>query len=635
MRWTAILLCAACGGGGSDPELPATFEEACAMVDGCMTPDNAIPGGREAIWRVHVIREADGSYRLGDIVEAEIAEVIGAPQGPLDGEVALAALGADGTATELQLLRFADVLEIEAVDGLEDIIEVPLTGVPVDTIGYLAVSDAATRIAVVEPDGTVLAEIPAPAPGEAVRTDVRGSDALIRPAPEGPCAHVVLIEGLFDSFGYYNDWFQENYPLQVVTPTQEAVVRAALGRMQPIHCAGISRIAFVEIPMDTGTAGLVSVRAGDLVLLNVRADYDGLNFGELSLQAPGQRARLEHVIFHEGGHAMEWLLNSEVAPTQWVGEWSPTQRSLAAETVDRVRLRGGFGRAWRQLHGGFFGAGWAESYLLGPALSPLQRQMIRGLDPEGMARYGMVSQYATKSHHEDIAETLSYPLSAPLMRAAGLPDGPPPQVNDYACIAMRDYAEANVPQRLAAVYAKLLFLRDLGALTDEAVEACAGSAIGLEADTEGITILQDGAVQRTFTANPEAMIGTRDDRYVFVMTVQGGAEFDGETFPAELRLELDLGGTSLLGDEIPVEKIAWPRGLYELSSLQPHSFTLRLTGAPAGNFDVTDGFVLVTDATNERIVGSVFARQAFRGQAPVPVPQTFDPPLTFRFLLSN
>ncbi len=632
MRWAALLLlvCAACA---SDPETPATFEEACALVDGCTTPANALPGGRIAIWRVHVVREADGTYRIGDVAEAEVAAAVGVPQGPLGGEVALAALDGDGAPLELQLLHFPEVLALSPEDVFEDVVEQSLAGQAVDTIGYLQATSDVSRVAIVQRDGTVLAEVPAPEPGEATRDETRVVSGLIRPAPEGPCAHVVLINERRRAFGYYPRQFEESFPLLDAGPTQEAVVRAALGRMEPMHCAGVSRIAIARFD-STSTAGFVSARAGDMILINERVRIGDLTFGEVSLQAPGQRARFEHTLFHEAGHTMEWLLNAEVDSANWEGIWSPTQRSLAQETIDRVRLRGGFDRAWRRLHGSFRSEGWAGAYLLF-GVEALQRMQIRGLDPEGIANYGVISQYATKSYQEDIAEAMAYPISAPLLRAAGLPDGPPPLVNDYACIAMREHMQTGVPQRFAAIFSKLSFLRDLGALSEEAVESCTGSALGLPTDVRGVSVYEGDMLRRRFTENLEASIGSRDDRYIFILSAEGTADFGPDTFDAELRLELDLGSTSEDGQERTAEQVSWPRGLYPLTSFSRHSFMLRLDGEAAGNFDVTDGLVLVTEATNDRILGSVVIRESFRRQAPFPVPEAHNPPLVFRFFLEN
>ena len=60
---------------------------------------------------------------------------------------------------------------------------------------------------------------------------------------------------------------------------------------------------------------------------------------------------------------------------------------------------------------------------------------------------------------------------------------------------------------------------------------------------------------------------------------------------------------------------------------------LRLEEQSFGDFDVTDGYVLVAEAARGRIAGSIFIRVAFRPRAGVP--QTFDPPLVIRFLLEG
>jgi len=321
-----------------------------------------------------------------------------------------------------------------------------------------------------------------------------------------------------------------------------------------------------------------------------------------------------------------------------------TDRALARarETIDRARMRGGFGREWERLHRGFRDLGWADEYLylddamVETPISEAQREYIRMLGPAELAEYGTVSYYGTKSHYEDIADAVAYALSGPLLRESGVPEGPPPDLNDYGCIAMRAHDRPSVPQDLSVVFTKLAFLKDLGLLQSEVFRSCTGERIGLPVEGEGVTVYDDGEVARVFRNDPRAQIGTVDGHYVFEMQVGGTAEFDGESYGANLRLELDLrDAATLSGDAVPVEQVAWPRGVYSMAPGYDNHFELRLEGAEAGNFDVTDGFALVVEATNDRILGSVFVREAWRFQAPVPVPQTFDPPLQFRFLLEN
>ena len=53
------------------------------------------------------------------------------------------------------------------------------------------------------------------------------------------------------------------------------------------------------------------------------------------------------------------------------------------------------------------------------------------------------------------------------------------------------------------------------------------------------------------------------------------------------------------------------------------------------NFDVYEGQTLVAEASNERIAGSIVIQRAMRLQAPLPVPQTHDPPLVIRFAIQK
>jgi hypothetical protein len=57
--------------------------------------------------------------------------------------------------------------------------------------------------------------------------------------------------------------------------------------------------------------------------------------------------------------------------------------------------------------------------------------------------------------------------------------------------------------------------------------------------------------------------------------------------------------------------------------------------APAGSFDVTQGFVLVAEASNKKIDGSIVVQKVMRWLAPLPVPEVYDPPLVIRFMIEK
>lgn len=636
-----LCLAAACGGDESEPQTPQTFDEACALVPGCETPVVTASGTPEPIWRVLVIRGGAGEIRIESVEQIDVPSDIGPPQGAVDGTHALAALDATGSPLEVHPIKFPEVLLLESAKALEARDEIDLSGQEVSAVGYVRVSGDVATLAVVEPDGNVVSSRDAPNPGDAVleSATVRGSmQSIIQAAAGSACAHVLILEGGSDAI-WYPSGLVEDYPLRSLSLTQLAVVRSALGRLTATHCAGVGRIAFVKLAPRTGgkVVSWAGGHAGDVVLINGELDLDGKGFDEgWLLQDAGQRAILAHTVIHEAAHATTYLLEGTLGRTQFEGEWAPTQRALAEETIDNVRLRGGFVSQWSRVHESFEAQGWAQNYAFWP-LSDLQIDALKSATPEQLAGRGFISAYAGTNVFEDIAEVATWPIVAPLYREAGVPEGPAPETNDFGCIAMRAHDEVTVPQGLVAVFTKLAFLRDLGMLTDDAYDHCRGESTGLPNDTEGIVIYEDAVVLNEFISMPEAAIGTRDGRYVFTMVVGGTADFGGENYGATLEMELDLGPTTVpvIGDPIPVEKVSWPRGVYSLAPLSSNHFRLRMIDAPAGNFDVTEGWVLVARSSNDQIVGSVFVREAFRFQAPIPVPQVFDPPLQFRFLLSN
>lgn len=632
---SACLLLTACG---SEPTEPTrSFEEACASVPGCEAPAEAIEGPPMAIWRVLVLRGPGGALSIREVEEIDVPALLGPPQGALFGTHGLAALDEAGAPLELQLLRFADTLVLE--EGDLEYESIDLSNATTSAVGYLRVHAEVRSLAVVEPDGTVVSSSPAPAPGQARKSLSSPPGALTPAAPLSGCSHVMLLEGLDDIA-----WYPHDYPLREVTPTQRALIRSAFNQMTPMHCAGVSRVALVDMGESNARVGgsVTRVRGGytgDLVLINATLDVDEVRFDENALtQLPFARALFQHTVVHESAHATTFLLDALAEASEFEGEWTPTGRARGLELIDRTRLRGGFTPLWERVHTSFIARGWAEPYYdLGLAtLNDAIRQRYRGATPAQLAEAGMMSAYAGASLIEDIAETATWPILGAIYAQAEAQEGPAPLKNDFGCLAMQAYREPNVPTRLAAIFTKLTFLRDAGIVSETNHARCIGDQLGLPDQPPGIVVYQDGEVQRQFTSGPTAGIGTRDGRYVFTMEVGGTAEFGGEEYGAVLDLELDLGPTTDANQRlIPLERVSWPRGSFVISPATRHAFRLRMVDAPAGNFDVTDGFALVPEATNQRIAGSVVVTEAFRFQAPIPVPQNFDPPVQFRFLLSK
>ena len=114
------------------------------------------------------------------------------------------------------------------------------------------------------------------------------------------------------------------------------------------------------------------------------------------------------------------------------------------------------------------------------------------------------------------------------------------------------------------------------------------------------------------------------------MEGSGEAGFGDKTYPAKVKLRLDLGNRFQGFD-----KASWPRGVYELGLTGDNNFSIRLDGAKAGNFDAMDGFVLVAESSAKRIAGSIVLQRVFRLSAPLPVPERYDPPLVVRFSMDK
>jgi hypothetical protein len=657
-----VVLLAACGGDGPAPgaseaasasdasgvvagndwvaDLMATreFQEACAATPGCTEAGATSAGPTEALWRVRVVRRAAGDVRIEAVERIEVRAGDGVPVGPLAGSFALVALDAAGEVLDGQLLAFPTALRLDYADGSVPG-RVDLAGRDVDVLAYLPASTRAASLAVRDRAGNTLHSLPAPRlPVSTVSWRTRlgkwlgvreawaASQAPSRPFSGLPshCAHVIVLRGEQDRHLARHMQWEDESRLVEPGPTQLAEAQAALGRMTPLLCQSVARIAFAVVTNPRADSVLGAVRsagAGDLILINVAA-LDG-RLGETEQEArASSRLMLQATLIHEAAHAAETLLELEasVPPANYAGAWGLPPRTLAAKTIARVRLEKGLLAEWTRLHDAFAAHGWAVS---APGKNP-KWPAAQVVEAGFMSHYGMASIF------EDISTTVEYAYmsktTAEAYRAHNVPDR---LRQDLACLASQQHTERDLPARLAAVYTKLHLLQDLGLVPPDDVRDCLGSDIGIWVDRPGIHVSQDGMPLRRYENQLTAGIGTtRQGLKVFQLEARGEAGFGGKTHPAKMRLQLELG-------RMDVEQAPWPRGLYELDMLGNNNFTLRLDGAPAGDFNAMDGFVLVSEASNERIVGSIFMPRSFRPHAPLPVPERHDPPLTFRFLMQK
>jgi hypothetical protein len=588
----------------------------------------ASSGSEEAVWRVLLIRSESNEFELARVDRVPVDMGDGVPLGRRRGTHLVSIRDAGGTSLDAQLIAFPSELQIEARGETFAARTLDLNGEEASTVVFLRALPSGEAIVVEDSAGSVVAEAPL---SDFADASDNGSGVasyaakLLQASPH--CPHVLLLDGPADI-----EWVPESKRAGVrfvePGPVQRATTQAAFGLMPRLLCHGVARIAFGEIPDDPGLGGVVSLRTGDFVLINA------LPFSEEAVASDEKtRMRLLQTIVHESAHAAEIMLNDEGQNgSSFAGSWSFDARNVAQDTIDHVRLEKSMRSEWIRMQDSFVGLGWARRYaqdIFSFESTDAANQELRAWSPEETASNGTMSRYGATYYADDIAEMVAWPIVAPVVRAAGIEEQNN-YLEDSACQRARAYSEGNVPSRYAAIFAKLNFLRDLGMILDEDYERCVGQGLRLRAETPGMHFWVEDEYLRSFGQGVTAQLGTLDGRRVFEMMAEGQAEFGDASYPATGRLLIDLSPA-----DTEIELVSWPRGVYTLAPQQPHAFQLRLDGAPAGNFDVIDGFVLVAESSSGAIAGSVFIRIAMRNQAPIPVPQTFDPPLTIQFRIEN
>ena len=645
---TAALLASGCGGeepaptGAGPPGLDAheavAFERACAEIPGCAEPRFEAPGPVESVWRVVVVRDPRGAIWIDYVDSVEVPAGDGVPVGPLAGTHRLVGLDRDDQPVDGQLLHFPETLRLEFRDRSALPEEIDLSDREVDTVGYVRTLPTIETLAIQDVSGRTVATQPVPRKAAALVSHpyILASPALAqtivpggRPRPLPPyCSHVRLLEGERDRGLARNIAYAEEITLVAPGLTQRALTFAALGRMKPLLCQSVSRIAFGRYPDATLGGAVRTISTGDMILINEMVEYvEGVPAFEEEVLEQGDRAyqlELMQTILHEAAHSADALLNLQGSrPDGFAGDWELPARSLASETLDKVRLEKGLRDEWWRVHESFRRLGWAEYHQGEGAEEALSEWSSRQISDAGF-----MSPYGATTVDEDLAEMVGWTYMADDYGQSNTPEA---YQQYFGCQEMTAYGKKDLPARLAAVYTKLSFLKDLGLVAPEDVDACMGPDLTLPVQSPGFTFWLAGSKLRTYGRGVTANIGTTSTgNRVFEMKAEGEAIFDDKSYPGILELRLDLESKG-----VPIHKVAWPRGVYELGLFGDNNLRLRLDGAPAGDFDVKDGFVLVAEASNDRIAGSAFVTIGFRIHAPLPVPQKWDPALIIRFLIEN
>jgi len=599
-------------GCASEPASYETFEEACAAVPGCGESRYPIEGNLEPVFRVLVVRSPEGVFSIANAERIELVEGDGIPIGPAAGDVVLAGRDVSGEPVDGQMIRFPTTRLLEGLGEDPFSEEQSLEGEVTSMIGYVRALPDVTELALLGLDGSVvaLAELPEPA----VMEEGVSREALIATSSSA-CAHVRVVNGEAD-----REWFNAEYPLVEPTALQRALIDATLGRMTPLLCHGLSRIALVDAPGETAR-GFVADSTGDIVNLNVGYQegrfFSTTFFDDAALQGSQlNQVTWQRVLAHEVGHVLHNLLGPTGGPIlPGPGErlTRPGARVLAVRTIDSVRIPEGLLASWGTLHQSFLNAGMADVYEMTD-----ERQAY---SPEQIARAGGMSKYGTTKASDDIAEMVAWLVTGPLFDAAGIAESEATyDRQDLGCWRMRAYAEGGVPGRYAALYTKMRFLQDLGAVGEADVVWCTGSRLGLDPVPPGFRIAQEGATTFSYSDATASVLSGANYR----LEANGVANFDDTTYPAQAIMRLEFTETA--------GEVGFPRGIYPLTQTTPDTFEIFVEDRPAASFVVSDGFVLIASATNERIIGSIFVTEGFRYAAPFPVPQVFDPPLTISFL---
>lgn len=634
--------------------LSPEFKQACDATVSCADPPRFDAPAAETVWRVFVVREPSGTIRIDRIDAIQVPEDDGVPIGPLSGSHLLVGLDGSSKPVDGQLIQFPDVMRVEyqpagpAPDagaqpgpGAAKVQprrfeEVALGDKEVGTIGFVRASAEIKALAVQDESGSRVAEQDVQVATAQLQPDI-GSffmDSAWAQSGQSPtwpyegnippyCAHVIILEGEMDR-ALAQDIAYEDEIIELVTPgpNQRAVIFAALRRMTPLLCQGVRRVALGVVPASVGIAGAVRTRStGDMMLINVADAYS-----ESSLRVSYyRRVQMMGTIIHEAAHSTDALINVQgSSPEGFGGDWILPARTMASRTIDRVRLEKGLRNEWFRLHQSFLQLNWAQPH----QTSGEAKEAVYGWSPTQINDGGFMSHYGATSLHDDIAEMVEWAYVTDIYLAQGWTGQ---WSGDFACREMREHHSRDLPSRFTAVYTKLNFLKDLGMVAEEDVETCMGPDIGLPADAGGFHFWHDGNMLRSFDRSLTAKIGTNSQGlWVFEMQAEGEASFAQEMYPAKLELRIGLDPPG-----VPVHRVAWPRGVYKLGLRGNNAVRLRLDGASAGDFDVKDGYVLVAEASNERIAGSIFITVGMRFGAPLAVPQTWTPPLLIRFRIEH
>jgi hypothetical protein len=426
------------------------------------------------------------------------------------------------------------------------------------------------------------------------------------------------------------DLVEPPYDAAIINPRvkQKKALAEALDSLPPVVCQSVQMVVFLNATLASAPEALAWVGKSRPSLINISAVQGGASEARLTFDlrdieamSPENNAarkasmvkvwpEVVHSIIHEAYHSATHLIDSfspDAAELAAGHDWPAEARQFAEPFVEKARVRGGFRAEWARMNEEFEDENLSGEYdgaRVGRAEAP---------------PIGFMTIYAGKSPGEDIAETASWAIAQPILRASV--EGAVPDISEWriACTDMQAHDEENIPSKFAALYTKLNFLRDVGFITNESLDECAGPVRLEGADgSNGFHYFsyQSGAPLTSYTTD----FSIQREPDALHISAWGNLQMQNESRSAVTKLQ------------IWVDDPALPRGLYAIG--QCNDFVPRIAAsivAPAMfRRDVMDirsqsicayqAMVLVTSATTDQIEGVVVLQKAWKFSAP-PVPE--------------
>jgi hypothetical protein len=470
---------------------------ACAAEEAGEPEDGADGGGdmgegppRQLI-RLDLLRES-GAVSVAGIEAISIGDDDAPPSPMVDGEYAIVTYRGDEIA-EAALVSFPDHLDIEPGPGAGGGGQpIDLTGRPVSATVYLTDLADIDRLAILDSSNTVVAtldggEIPHGGGDRGIGSRSLGLSSGLAGTPY---EHIRVLEA--GDRAYLPILFNLE-AWEIYTPSEEqiAILRDGFSRVTPEVRGAVTTVAFVDPNplLEWISGGWAGIAFGNTFLLNAETDAD----------------YLRGTVVHESAHNYTFLMASVsgalgVPSLRWDADVIASAEDRLERFGVRASLRGGMVDAWRSLQASAVSLGLAADY---------QGSAWDSFPQSAVAANGFASRYGSSNPWEDIAEQVQA-LQAPEYGGEVHP----------LCERLR--ADQEMEAYKALGYAKILFLENLGFISDAALEACAAGF--LPTGTDGIHLYyDDGATPVHFTGDPQA--GYYDDggTRMLAMLASGGA----------------------------------------------------------------------------------------------------------------